>query len=141
MPPTLPTINACLNGASAAFLAAGYRFIRGRKVEAHRACMLGAFVCSTLFLASYLYYHWRAGSRHFPGVGAARTFYLALLASHSLLAVAVVPLALRALFLAGKERFEEHRRLARVAFPAWMYVSVTGVAVYAMLYLIPWPTR
>lgn len=141
LPPLHPTLNASLNAASAAFLAAGWVSIRGRREDAHRACMLGAFACSVLFLASYLYYHWSAGAVRFPGAGGARTLYLAILISHSVLAVAVVPLVLRALYLAWRERREEHRRLARWALPVWSYVSVTGVVVYAMLYLIPWQTR
>lgn len=131
---SLPALNACLNASSAVLLSAGWIFIRNRKVSAHRACMISAFVCSTLFLTSYLYYHAHAGHVPFRGEGLARRAYFAILISHTTLAVVIVPMALRTLYLALKERFEEHRRWARRTLPLWLYVSVTGVVIYAMLY-------
>ena len=133
-----PKLNAGLNAASALSLTAGYLFIRRRNVAAHKACMLTAFALSCLFLASYLYYHAHAGSVRFPGAGLIRKVYLSILLSHTVLAAAVVPLVLRALWLAWKERFDLHARAARWALPVWLYVSVTGVVVYAMLYAISW---
>jgi len=137
----LPAVNACLNAASAAFLLAGYFFIRRKAVERHRACMLGAFACSTIFLASYLYYHAHEPLHRFPGAGLARAAYLAILGSHTVLAVGVVPLALATLALAARGRFDRHAIWARRTLPLWLYVSVTGVVIYAMLYVVPWPTR
>lgn len=128
----LPAVNAFLNGSSAVLLVSGWLFIRRGKVLAHRLCMGGALAVSTAFLASYLYYHFQVGSVRYGGP--ARSLYLAILFSHTILAVFVPPLALRALYLALKERFEEHKRAARWALPIWLYVSVTGVIVYAMLY-------
>jgi uncharacterized membrane protein YozB (DUF420 family) len=128
----LPTLNAGLNAASAAFLTAGWWFIKRREIERHRLCMLAAFSSSSLFLASYLYYHYHAGSVRYAGPG--RPFYLALLLSHTVLAVAVLPFILRALFLGVNGRFQEHVWWAKRAAPVWLYVSVTGVAVYWMLY-------
>lgn len=100
--------------------------------------MLGAFAASALFLACYLYYHFQVGSVRFPGAGWPRRVYLSILLSHTVLAVAVVPLALRALYLAWRGEFARHRALARWALPAWLYVSVTGVTVYWMLYRVAW---
>lgn len=129
-----PHLNASLNAASAFFLLAGWTFIKRGRREEHRAAMLCALACSAAFLACYLYYHFQVGSVRFQKTGPIRTFYFALLLSHTVLAVAVLPMILRALFLAAKGRFEEHRRAARWAFPVWLYVSLTGVAVYWMLY-------
>lgn len=131
---SFPGLNASLNASAAVLLVIGWLFIRAGKRDAHRAAMGAAFLCSAVFLACYLYYHFHAGSVRFQKTGPIRTFYFALLLSHTILAVAVLPLILRTLFLAWKERFEEHRRAARWAFPVWLYVSVTGVAVYWMLY-------
>lgn len=128
----LPTVNAFLNGASAVLLVSGWLFIRSGRILAHRLCMGGALAVSAAFLASYLYYHFQVGSVRYEGP--VRPLYLAILSSHTVLAVLVPPLALRALYLALKERFEEHKRAARWALPIWLYVSVTGVIVYAMLY-------
>jgi len=128
----LPTLNAGLNAASAVLLVAGYRFIRAGRVEAHRACMVSALAFSAAFLASYLVYHYNVGSVRYAGP--ARPLYLAILLSHTTLAVLNLPLILRAVYLAVRGRFEEHRRAARWAFPVWLYVSVTGVVVYAFLY-------
>ncbi len=138
--PLLPHVNAALNAASAACLLAGYRFIRQRRIRAHLACMSSAFAFSILFLVFYLLYHAQVGSVRFQGGGLLRRFYFAVLISHTVLAVAVPPLAARTLYLAWKSwpggDFLRHSRTARVTFPIWLYVSVTGVAVYLMLYWI-----
>jgi len=130
----LPTLNAALNGLSAILLVTGYALIRSRRIEAHRRTMLAAFACSTLFLVSYLVYHFQVGSVKFPGTGAVRGVYLTILLTHTLLAAAVPVLAPITLFrgLAGK--YDRHRRIARLTLPIWLYVSVTGVVVYWMLY-------
>ena len=130
----LPTLNAALNSLSAVFLFAGYLFIRTKNRDAHRACMLAAFFCSTVFLISYLVYHFQVGSVGFKGQGWIRPVYFTILISHTILAAAVVPLALITLFRALRERFDAHRRIARWTFPIWLYVSVTGVVIYLMLY-------
>ena len=130
----LPTLNAALNGTSAVLLVFGYRFIRRREIRAHRACMLAAFGVSTLFLISYLTYHYQVGSVRFPGSGWLRGLYLTILASHTFLAALVPPLAIVTLWRAVAERFDKHRRLARWTLPIWLYVSITGVIVYWMLY-------
>lgn len=130
----LPGFNACLNATSALLLITGWVFIRNGKVDAHRACMGTAFLCSALFLASYLYYHFHAGLVRFQGSGTIRTVYLTILFTHTVLAVVIVPMIFRTLFFAVKERFEEHRWWARRTLPLWLYVSVTGVVVYWMLY-------
>ena len=130
----LPTLNAALNALSAILLATGYVLIRKRRIAAHRRAMISAFVCSTLFLVSYLVYHFQVGSVRFPGTGAARTLYLAILLSHTLLAAAVPVLAPITLFRGLASRFDRHRAIARWTLPIWLYVSVTGVAVYWMLY-------
>lgn len=130
----LPALNAALNTTSALLLAAGYGFIRQKKVEWHRLCMSLAFLTSVAFLVSYLAYHARVGSVPYAGQGVLRTVYFAILISHSILAVVIVPLVLRTLYLAVRGRFELHRRWARWTFPLWMYVSVTGVVIYGMLY-------
>ncbi len=132
--PFLPTLNAGLNASAALFLLSGWGFIKNKKVHAHRACMLSAFACSTVFLIGYLYYHYQVGSVRFQGQGPIRTAYFTILLTHTALALAVVPLVLRSLFLAWKRRWEEHRRWARVTMPLWLYVSTTGVVVYWMLY-------
>jgi uncharacterized membrane protein YozB (DUF420 family) len=130
----LPTLNAALNGASALFLATGYAAIRLRRVALHRACMLAAVGTSILFLVSYLVYHARAGSVPYRGTGLARPLYFAILLSHTILAAAVVPLVIVTVRRALLSRFEAHVRLARWTLPIWLYVSVTGVVVYLMLY-------
>lgn len=130
----VPTVNACLNGTSAALLVAGWRFVRAGRIRAHRACMLAACATSTLFLVSYLAYHAHAGSTRFAGTGWMRGLYFAILGSHTVLAIVVVPLVARTLWLALRDRVPEHRRLARITLPIWLYVSVTGVVVYWMLY-------
>ena len=134
----LPSLNATLNGTSAVFLALGYAFIRRRRVTAHLCCMLTAFAASVLFLLSYVAYHYQAGSRSFAGVGWVRGVYLALLTSHIVLAAVIVPLALTTIARAWQRTFDRHRRIARWTLPLWLYVSVSGVVVYWMLYhLVP----
>lgn len=130
----LPTVNAILNGAAASLLVAGFLLIRAGRREAHRRAMTAAFACSVLFLVSYLAYHFEAGSVRFQGTGPVRTFYLTVLLTHTVLAAVVPFLAVTTLVLARKGRFEAHRRLARVTLPIWLYVSVTGVVIYLMLY-------
>lgn len=130
----LPALNASLNAISAVLLAAGYRFIRRGEIARHRACMLSAFAVSVAFLASYVTYHALHGSTRFAGQGWMRPLYFTLLVSHVVLAVAVVPLALATLWRAFRDDVERHRRIARVTFPVWLYVSVTGVMVYWILY-------
>ena len=128
------TLNAYLNGACTLLLLAGYCFIRAKRITAHRLCMLSAFVVSCVFLFSYLYYHYQAGSVRFTGQGPIRFVYFLILISHTVLAAAIVPLILKTLWLAWKGNFERHRLWARWAFPIWVYVSVTGVVIYRMLY-------
>jgi uncharacterized membrane protein YozB (DUF420 family) len=130
----LPTLNATLNGVSALLLAGGFLFIRRKNVAAHRACMLSACGTSALFLVSYLVYHYHVGSVRFTGQGWVRPVYFAVLLSHTLLAAAILPLALVTLARALRGRFERHARIARWTLPLWLYVSVTGVIVYLMLY-------
>jgi len=131
----LPAINASLNGLSAVFLAAGFYFIRRKNVIAHRRCMISAFATSTIFLACYLTYHFsvRAVTR-FSGQGWIRPVYFTLLISHILLAVVILPLAIVTLTRGLRAQFDLHRKIARWTWPIWMYVSVTGVMVYLMLY-------
>lgn len=131
---SFPGLNASLNASAAALLLLGWVLIRSGRREAHRWAMLGAFACSAVFLACYLWYHFHAGSTRYQGQGALRALYFTILISHTILAVAVLPAILRSLWLAWKGRFEEHRRWARWAFPTWLYVSSSGVAVYWMLY-------
>lgn len=130
----LPTINALLNATSAALLLAGRIAIHKNNTKAHQILMRLAFVVSALFLAGYLIHHARAGSTRFLGQGWPRSVYFSILISHTLLAVAIVPLIFRTLFLALKNRFDEHKKWARWTWPLWMYVSVTGVVIYVMLY-------
>ena len=130
----LPTLNALLNGACAAFLTAGWVFIRRRQIAAHRACMLAAFAVSMLFLVSYVLYHALAGSRPFTGQGPIRWVYFPLLLSHIVLAAAMVPFVLTTLYRALGREYVRHARLARRTLPVWLYVSVTVVVVYWMLY-------
>lgn len=130
----LPELNAILNATSASLLLLGFLFIRKKKILAHKISMGAAFTTSTLFLISYLVYHARVGSVSFTGEGWIRTFYFVLLISHSILAVAIVPMALMTLTRALRGEFDRHARLARRVLPLWIYVSVTGVVVYWMLY-------
>jgi putative membrane protein len=130
----LPTINAVLNGTAAVLLVWGYTLIRrGHKLQ-HRRVMLAAFTASVLFMVSYVIYHAQAGSVRFPGTGTIRTVYLLILATHTVLAIAVPPLAIVTLTRGLAGRFDRHRRIARWTLPIWLYVSVTGVVVYLMLY-------
>ncbi|HSB72462.1 MAG TPA: DUF420 domain-containing protein [Candidatus Methylomirabilis sp.] len=130
----LPSLNAALNGTSALLLLCGYLCIRRKRVVAHRACMVSAFVVSTLFLVSYLTLRYYAGMTRFTGEGWIRPAYFTLLLSHTVLAAGVVPLALVTLSRAIRGRFDSHVRIARWTLPIWMYVSVTGVLVYWILY-------
>jgi putative membrane protein len=130
----LPSINAFLNATSATLLIAGYFFIRQRNTPAHQQCMVAAFVVSILFLISYLIYHYHAGTTRFAGPDWVRRVYLSILFSHTVLAALVPFLAVVTLFRAWKERFKKHRAIARWTFPIWLYVSVTGVVIYVMLY-------
>ena len=130
----LPALNAALNGISALLLASGYLCIRRQRVTAHKVCMGSAFVTSTLFLISYLTYHYHVGSIPFGGRGWIRAAYFTILISHTILAATIVPLALVTLSRALRGRFSKHVRVARWTLPLWLYVSVTGVVVYWMLY-------
>jgi uncharacterized membrane protein YozB (DUF420 family) len=130
----VPALNATLNGASALFLLLGFAAVRSGRIETHRAWMVTAASTSTVFLVSYLAYHARVGSVRFTGQGPIRTVYFAILISHTTLAVVIVPLVLRTLYLGLRRRDDRHRRIARWTFPLWLYVSVTGVVVYWMLY-------
>jgi putative membrane protein len=132
----LPHLNACLNGTSALLLFSGYSFIRSRNVIAHRACQIAAFVVSILFLASYLTYHYHHGATRFLGTGLARPIYFTILTSHTILAVVIVPLVILTFYRAFRGDFIRHRRIARITLPLWLYVSITGVIVYLMLYQI-----
>jgi uncharacterized membrane protein YozB (DUF420 family) len=136
-----PALNAILNGLSAVFVIAGYVMIRGKRVLAHKTCMLAATATSTAFLISYLVYHYQlyasgAGTVHFPGQGAPRYAYLTMLTTHTILAVVIVPLVLISIARALRGNFEAHRSIARWTFPIWTYVSVTGVLIYVVLYQV-----
>ncbi|MGH9906420.1 MAG: DUF420 domain-containing protein [Pyrinomonadaceae bacterium] len=130
----LPHLNAILNSTSALFLIAGYRFIRAGFIRAHRNCQVTALAASVLFLTSYLTYHYFHGDTPFPGQGIVRPVYFAILISHVILAIVIVPLVLITVYRAARGDFPRHRRIARWTLPLWLYVSVTGVIVYLMLY-------
>ena len=130
----LPALNAVLNASAAGLLVWGYTLIRRRRKVTHRKVMLAAFTVSCLFLVSYLVYHYQVGSVRFQKTGAIRALYLSILATHTVLAAMVPPLAILTLSRALSGRFDRHRRIARWTLPIWLYVSVTGVVVYAMLY-------
>lgn len=133
----LPAVNAVLNATAATLLFLGWRAIKGGDKDRHKKLMVSAFVVSSAFLACYLYYHFaiaRGQPTRFNGEGAARYGYLALLLSHTVLAMVNLPMVLRTFWLAHRERWDAHRRLARWTFPVWLYVSVTGVLVYVVLY-------
>jgi len=134
----LPALNATLNAISAILLMTAYVLIRMRRPVAHRNVMIAALVCSTLFLTSYLVYHANVGSKHFPGTGTARTVYFVILTTHTILAAAVPFLAGITVWRAWRRRFAQHVRIARWTLPIWLYVSVTGVVVYWMLYQMTW---
>ena len=130
----LPTLNAALNGTSACFVLVGFAFVRAGRIAAHRACMLLAVLASILFLSSYLVYHAQVGSVPYQGRGWIRIVYFTILISHTVLATAIVPLVVVTLVRALRGRFERHAAIARVTLPIWVYVSITGVVVYLMLY-------
>ena len=130
----LPSLNAALNTISALLLIRGYFLIRAGKREAHRLTMITAFSVSTIFLISYLFYHWQVGSVHYQREGTIRIVYLTILATHTVLAALVAPLACVTLLRGLKGRFQEHSYIARFTLPIWLYVNVTGVVVYLMLY-------
>jgi uncharacterized membrane protein YozB (DUF420 family) len=130
----LATTNAVLNSIATVLLVAGWRFIKRGNVRAHRAAMMAAFLVSAVFLVCYLSYHWLVGHVPFRGQGAVRVVYFSILITHIVLAAAVPVLAIAMFALAWRGRWESHRRLGRVALPIWLYVSVTGVVIYLMLY-------
>ena len=130
----LPTLNAILNSTAAVLLGAGFYFIKQRRIEAHKRCMVGAMVVSVAFLTSYVVYHAKVGSVAFTGEGWIRPVYFFILITHIILAIVIVPMVLRTAYFGFGSRFDKHVRIARKAFPLWMYVSVTGVIVYLMLY-------
>jgi uncharacterized membrane protein YozB (DUF420 family) len=135
-----PALDATLNATSALLLALGYVFIRNRRILGHKICMISACGTSSLFLVCYLWYHAHHGVTRFTGQGAIRPVYFTLLVSHTILAAAIVPLVLVTLNRAWRRRFESHKRIARWTLPLWLYVSITGVIVYWMLYrLYPTP--
>jgi uncharacterized membrane protein YozB (DUF420 family) len=134
----LPAVNAGLNALAAVLLVIAWRLVRAGRWRAHRNVMLAAVGVSALFLTSYLVYHAQVGSKHFPGEGTPRLFYFAVLLTHTVLAAAVPVLALVTLAFAFRRRFPSHRRIARWTLPIWLYVSVTGVVVYWMLYQMTW---
>jgi len=136
----LPALNAALNGISVLFLTLGFRFVRAGRRGAHHKCMAAAVATSTAFLLSYLVYHTQAGRTVFVEPSWFRPVYLAILLTHTLLAAAIVPLVLTTLYQAWRGRFERHRAIARWTWPIWMYVSVTGVVIYLLLYRI-WPQK
>ena len=130
----LPALNAILNATAALCLALGFVFIKRGDRKTHKTCMLGALVASALFLTSYVIYHAQAGSRPFPGQGPIRLVYFAILISHVVLAAVILPLAIVTTSRGLAGRFDRHRAIARWTFPLWMYVSLTGIVVYLMLY-------
>jgi putative membrane protein len=132
----LPALNATLNSLSATFLLVGYVLIRQKRQTAHRNCMIGALVCSTLFLTFYLIYHYNAGRTVFKDPAWFRPIYLVLLLTHTVLAVVIVPMVIMTLSRALKRNYELHKRISRWTWPLWMYVSVTGVLIYLLLYQI-----
>jgi uncharacterized membrane protein YozB (DUF420 family) len=130
----LPAVNATLNAVAATLLSVGWVFIRRREITRHRASMVAALVCSALFLTSYVVYHYHAGSRPFQGSGAIRAVYFFVLITHVVLAIAIVPLVALTVTRALRGQFARHRAIARWTLPLWLYVSLTGVIVYVMLY-------
>jgi putative membrane protein len=134
----LPALNATLNAISAVLLMTAYGLIRMGQPVAHRNVMIAALISSTFFLTSYLIYHAHVGSKHFPGTGGARTIYFSILITHTILAAAVPFLAGITVWRAWRKRFDRHVRIARWTLPIWLYVSVTGVIVYWMLYQVKW---
>lgn len=129
-----PAINATLNGASAVLIVTGRGLIKRGRIAAHRACMIAAVAASSLFLVCYLYYHAHAGVIHFQGQGLVRPVYFSILITHTILAAAIVPLVIITLARAWRGNFVRHRAIARWTFPVWLYVSITGVVIYVLLY-------
>jgi len=136
----LPTLNAILNATSAILILAGFLFIRQKRINAHRACMIAAVCSSILFLISYLIYHYHHGATRFPGTGWIKPLYFTILITHTILAAVIVPFVIVTLARALRGQFARHLRIARWTFPMWLYVSITGVVVYLMLYHF-YPTR
>lgn len=132
---SLPKLNASLNAAATVFLVLGFIFIRSGKIRYHRFCMIVAFLCSTVFLCFYLYFHFHAGVIRFGGPGWVHRVYLAILIPHTILAIVIVPLILITFSRALREHFASHRAIARWTLPLWLFVSVTGVIVYWLLYI------
>ncbi len=130
----LPTLNAVLNGTSAVLIGVGRSFIRRGRIAQHRRLMIAAVISSSLFLVSYLWYHAHVGSRHFPGQGWSRPVYFSILFTHTVLAAALVPLVLVTLTRGLRGRYQRHKPIARWTYPVWMYVSITGVVIYLLLY-------
>jgi uncharacterized membrane protein YozB (DUF420 family) len=131
---SLPALNATLNATSAILLTIGWFLIKARRIQAHRRCMIAAFTSSSLFLTSYLIYHAQVGSKPYPGTGVMRTVYFSILIPHVVLAAAVLPMAILTLRRGLRRDDARHKRLARITLPLWLFVSVTGVVVYVMLY-------
>ena len=129
-----PALNATLNGTSAVLLVTGRPLIARGRIAAHRACMIAAVTTSAIFLGCYLYFHWRVGNVRFLGQGWSRTLYFSILISHTILAIVIVPLVIITLSRGLRARYDRHRAIARWTFPLWLYVGVTGVIVYFMLY-------
>jgi putative membrane protein len=132
----LPAVNAALNTLSTIFLTCGYVFIRRQRQVAHRNCMIGAVISSTLFLTCYLIYHYNAGRTVFRDPAWFRPIYLTILLTHTILAVVIVPMVLTTLYRAARRQFDRHKKIARWTWPIWMYVSITGVIIYFLLYHI-----
>ena len=135
---SFPAVNASLNATTFVLLLTGYALVKRRKLRAHRYVMIAALCTSAAFLASYLYYHAHAGSTRFPGTGIARTIYLGILLTHTVLATAIVPMVLVTAWRGLRDRHPQHRLIARWTLPLWLYVSITGVVVYWMLYRMSW---
>ena len=133
-----PGLNASLNATTSVLLLGGYAAIRAKKIRVHRAFMISAFVTASLFLVSYLWYHAHAGSKRFPGHGTRRAIYLSILLTHTVLAAVIVPMAIVTMRRGLKRLHPLHEKLARWTLPVWLYVSVTGVVVYWMLYRVAW---
>lgn len=134
---TLPTLNACINGVTACLITTGFVMIKKGHEGAHRKCMTAAVLLSVVFLASYLTYHWQMGVTRYPGVGTMRIVYFSILTSHTILAAVTLPLVIVTVTLAALGKFEKHKKLAKYTYPAWLYISVTGVMIYLMLYHLP----
>ncbi len=129
-----PAMNAILNGSSAVFLVLGFLFVKRGQISKHRVCMICAAVVSTVFLGCYLYYHYHHGSTKYPYHDWTRPVYFTILITHTILAIVNLPLIIRTLWLAVSGNFNKHKKIARYAFPVWLYVSATGVVIYWMLY-------